>query len=53
MAKNIIGSGRFVKIKIDQVYLDLAISVNKSKVLPEKDTDLQNSLDFLTEIVKK
>jgi len=53
LVKDIFDSGKCIKIKLEKIYIDMAIAVNQSKVLPEKDMDLQNSLDFLTEIVKK
>ena len=41
-----------MKVRMEKVYLDLAKAVNKSKILPDKDTDLSNSLDFLKEIIR-
>jgi len=40
-------------VKLNKCYLDLAKSVSKSKILPDKDDDLSNSLSFLKEIIKK
>ena len=50
--QNVIATGKVMKIRMEKVYLDLAKAVNKSKILPDKDMDLSNSLNFLKEIIK-
>ena len=38
---------------MDKVYLELARLVSKSKILPDKEEDLVNSLKFIKECMNK